>query len=331
MKLGVIGELCIDFIHHGQAEYNPPRRIGGILYSAVSLAVIAPLDEVYPIMNLGSDEFSNICSFLGRFGNIKQDHIFEVERKTRVVNLYYRYHDIEFVCPETKTVKTYDREENSTEPTFAVEFKRVSGALRNLDAILINMVSGIDITLDTLKKIRESFSGYIHLDLHNVVMRTGEEGKRIRSSVENWLDWCTNSDTLQMNEAEINVITPQKLKEYELAEEILSAGEKGTKALVLTRGKKGVTLYRKIEKNILGEKYFELDKTDFTSTESKKFVDSTGCGDVLASGFFYKNAVNSQKDYAAALNYANKLAGAKVELQGVEELHKLTSPSISLS
>jgi sugar/nucleoside kinase (ribokinase family) len=156
-------------------------------------------------------------------------------------------------------------------------------------------------------------------------MKTSEAGKRTPGPVENWLDWCTNSDTLQMNEIEIGVITPQKLKEYEVAEEVLSSGEQGTKALVITRGKKGVTLYRKIEKSILNEKYFELDKSDIQSIESIKFADSTGCGDVLASGFFYKNAANSRKDYFSALNYANKLAGVKVESRGVEELYKLVT------
>jgi sugar/nucleoside kinase (ribokinase family) len=320
MKFGVIGEPCIDFIHRDEKNY---RSLGGILYSVVSLAVIAGENEVYPIMNLGSDEYENICSFLSGFRNIKLDYVFEVEQRTRVVNLYYKDSAVEFVCPKTKSIKTYDREENSTEPTSPVNFDSINPALGNLDALLINMVSGIDITLDTLKKIRESFGRYIHFDLHNVVMRTGDDGERTQSPVENWLDWCINTDTLQMNESEINIISLEKLKEYEVAENILSAGEKGTKALVITRGKKGVTLYRKIEKSVYGEKYFEIDKSDIQGMESNKFIDSTGCGDVLASAFFYKNAVNSQKDYMTALNYANKLAGAKAGLRGVEELHKL--------
>jgi sugar/nucleoside kinase (ribokinase family) len=325
MKFGVIGEPCIDNIHREGAEHNPPRRIGGILYSVVSLAVIAPRDEVYPVMNLGSDEYGNVCSFLNSFENIKQDYIFKVDHPTRVVNLYYKDQTVEFVCPETKMVKIQDREEDSTEPTHPIDYNSISGALGYFDAVLINMVSGTDISLDTLKKIRGSYSGYIHLDLHNVVMKTSEAGKRTPGPVENWLDWCTNSDTLQMNEIEIGVITPQNLKEYEVAEEVLSSGEQGTKALVITRGKKGVTLYRKIEKSILNEKYFELDKSDIQSIESIKFADSTGCGDVLASGFFYKNADNSRKDYFSALNYANKLAGVKVESRGVEELYKLVT------
>lgn len=320
MKFGVIGEPCIDHIHRDGTEY---KSLGGILYSVVSLAVIAPRDEVYPVMNLGSDEYGNICSFLSKFENVRQDHIFKIDHGTRVVNLYYKDQSAEFVCPETTMVRIYDREENSTDPAMPIEFDSISAAMGNLNAVLINMVSGVDITLDTLKKIRESFTGYMHLDLHNVVMRTSEDSKRTPGPVENWLQWCTNSDTLQMNELEISVITPQKLKEYEVAEEVLTSGDKGTKALVITRGKKGVTLYRKIEKSILDEKYFELDKSDIQSTEGIKFTDSTGCGDVLASGFFYKNAINLQKDYFPALNYANKLAGIKTENRGVEELYRL--------
>ncbi len=126
MKFGVIGEPCIDFIHRGGKE---SKSLGGILYSVVSLAVIAPNDEIYPIMNLGADEFDNIISFLGRFRNIKTDFINKAEHKTRVVNLFYKGLEAEFRCPETGMSKTYDREENSTEPTLPVDYDWIKPVL----------------------------------------------------------------------------------------------------------------------------------------------------------------------------------------------------------
>jgi len=41
---------------------------------------------------------------------------------------------------------------------------------------------------------------------------------------------------------------------------------------------------------------------------------------VFGSGFFYENITHNQNDYLAAANYANKLAGAKARLMGVEEM-----------
>lgn len=317
MKLGVIGEPCIDYIHRGSTAKD--KQLGGILYSITSLVVISGKDdEVYPIMNLGNDEFDFVTSFLSKFKNIKHDFINRSEHKTRVVNLYYKNLQDD---SESGIKKTYDREENSTEPTLPVEYDFISKALPVLDGLLVNMVSGADLTLDALKKTRENFQGYIHMDLHNVVMDTKTDGRRLQSPVKDWEDWCSQSDTLQMNESEISVMHSEKMNEYETTDKILSGGK--TKALVITRGKSGVSLYCRVEKNNSGEKYFELDKIDLPAIERNDFKDSTGCGDVFASCFFYKNMVHSDTDFHASLNYANKMASINSALTGVEEINNL--------
>jgi hypothetical protein len=321
MKFGVIGEPCIDFIHRGG---KTSRSLGGVLYSVVSLAVIAGKDEVYPVMNLGSDEYDNITSFIKEFPNIKTDYISKAEQKTRVVNLFYKGLDAEFENPETGKPKTYDREESSTEPTLPVEYSQIEPALKSLDGILINMVSGIDITLESLQKVRENFNGYIHTDLHNIVMQTDAEGNRTQTAVDDWGKWCAQSDTLQMNESEIHAMSGGRLSEYEFAERVLEAGNpKRGKALVITRGKRGVSMFRKVEKKSLGEVYFEIDKTDLPAIESHNFADSTGCGDVFASSFFYKNISVGMSDFSTGLKFANRMSSLKSTIRGVEELHKL--------
>jgi hypothetical protein len=321
MKFGVIGEPCIDFIHRGG---RLSKSLGGILYSVVSLAVIAPAHEVYPIMNLGSDEFENILRFLSQFPNMKTHYINKVEHKTRVVNLYYRGIDIGFNSPENRKPKTYDREESSTEPTLPVEYENIAPVLEELEGILINMVSGVDITLDTLVKLRRNFSGYMHADMHNVVMKTDADGNRTQTSVPEWEHWCSQSDTLQMNESEMNAMHGGKINEYEFAERVLNTGKSNNgKALVVTRGKRGSSLFRKIEKKVVGEIYNEIDKTDLAAVESHNFVDSTGCGDVFAASFFYKNASGNGGDYTSSFKFANRMASLNSALKGVEELHKL--------
>ncbi|MCI0449554.1 MAG: hypothetical protein L0Y79_07185 [Chlorobi bacterium] len=151
MKLGVIGEPCIDYIHRRGTSHE--KQFGGILYSVVSLAVISDGQaDVYPVMNLGEDEYENVTAFLNRFRNIKTDFIYKSHHKTRVVNLYYKE---SASVISTSEKKTYDREESSTEPTLPVEFSQAKETLGWLGGILINMVSGTDIKLDVFKKIRE--------------------------------------------------------------------------------------------------------------------------------------------------------------------------------
>jgi len=315
VKLGVIGEPCVDFIY--RPEKQPEKKLGGILYSTVSLAVISsPENEVYPIMNLGEDEFDSITGFLSGFQNINQEFINKCSHKTRVVSLYYKSHGGS-TTPE-EMMKTYDREESSTQPTLPVSGALLGNAARQLDAILVNLVSGVDIELDTFTELRRLFGGYIHMDLHNLIMRTYEDGSRLREPFEGWENWCSLCDTLQMNETEICVMPPKKTNEEETARIIL--GKENVKALVITRGKEGLSMYWMKDSPSNNK---ELVRSDVKAIERDDFVDSTGCGDVFASSFFYNNCMNKLSYLDSSLEFANKMASWKTSLFGVEELSKL--------
>jgi sugar/nucleoside kinase (ribokinase family) len=299
LKLAVIGEPCVDYIVRGSERTD--KQYGGILYSVISLAVIAGKSvSVFPVMNLGSDEYDNIVSLLKKFGNIQTDFINKSANKTRVVTLTYR-----------ESASGYDRDENSTPPAQPIEFELIKDSLSKLDGILANMVSGVDMTLDTFKMIRENFSVYIHMDLHNLVMQTFPDGTRKRFPLKDWSKWCMVCDTIQMNEAEIAILTGDNVTEHETAEKILKSG---CKAVVVTRGEAGASLYQLKS---------ELKRTDISAVKNENFADSTGCGDVFASSFFYNNVKNGLKDFTEALNSANKTAGKNTTLNGIKELHKL--------
>lgn len=309
MKLAVIGEPCMDYIHRG--EHTTSKQFGGIMYSLVSLAVLSHKTSlVYPVMNLGEDEYENVTGFLKNFSNIDISFIRKVKHKTRVVNLFYRDKDSVL---NVSTKKTYDREENSTEPTFPVEYKQVKDLLPHLNGILVNLVSGVDISLDALQKIRNSFSGYIHMDLHNLVMSTFPDGRREQLPVKEWKEWTSLPDTLQMNESELSILTGDNVTEYETAGKILSNNR--VKTITVTRGRSGVSLYENAADGI--------KRTDFTMINSPDFIDSTGCGDVFASAFFYINSENNLNDLRASVNFANKMASINASLHGVEDLPKL--------
>jgi sugar/nucleoside kinase (ribokinase family) len=109
--------------------------------------------------------------------------------------------------------------------------------------------------------------------------------------------------------------------EYDTAEKILKDGK--VKSLVVTRGRSGVSMYQLKHRSAAGESYYDLDKTDMARIDSELFIDSTGCGDVFAASFFYKNAEFKQKDQHLALNFANKMASLNASLHGVEDLKKL--------
>ena len=218
----------MDFIH--RSAETTQKQFGGILYSLVSLAAISKgKATVYPVMNLGEDEYDNVTQFLNTIGNIDLTYINKTSHRTRVVNLFYKDKDS---ILNVSTKKTYDREENSTEPTMPVEYEQVKSLLPQLNGILVNLVSGVDIELESFKKIRNNFSGYIHMDLHNLVMQTFPDGTRKQMPVKDWQSWVSLPDTLQMNESELNVLTGENVTEYVTAKKILSGGNVNALSLI---------------------------------------------------------------------------------------------------
>lgn len=310
MNYIVIGEPCVDVIHKSNGEVA--NGFGGILYSLVSMSVIANKDDkIFPVMNLGEDEFNNVLELLKRYPNIQTPGIKKVSHETRKVNLYYNLYNADKSA----------RVEKSSEPTYTVDYDQIESLMNNAGAMLINMISGVDITLETLKKIRKNFNGYIHIDIHNIVMDTKDDGSRVHKSVDEWREWCTNSDTVQMNEFEIAVLTGEKLTEYKIAEEILFNKNYEVKGLIVTRGIEGVTGFTTKEKHYGNEKFSDIEHHEVAAIENPHFKDSTGCGDVFASSFTIEYSVN--KDFEKSIHFANRMASLNASLDGIEDLIKL--------
>ena len=310
MNYLVIGEPCVDLIHkdNGSIEHS----YGGVLYSIISLAVLSSAgDTIRPLMNLGEDEYDNITTILKNYPKIQLDGINKVTHPTKKVHLFVSNYG------SGKKAKI----EHSGADTYTLSYESIRPFLDKADALLINMVSGVDISLETLKKIRSDFIGFIHIDIHNLVMRTNAEGFREHTNLPDWREWCTNSDTVQMNEFEVSVMSREKRNDYEIAEEILINLNKEMKGIVVTRGKLGVSGFTKKEKTYGSEKFFDLDKIDVPAVENPKFVDTTGCGDVFGASFTAD--FSRTKDFKKALHYATRTASYKTSLSGIHELHKL--------
>ena len=310
MNYLVIGEPCVDVIHKANGEVT--NSYGGILYSLISLAVLSkPTDNIIPVMNLGEDEFENIVNILKKYPNIKIYGINKVRHPTRKVFLHYNLYN------QDKSARV----EISSEPTYTLDYFQCENYLNMADAVLVNMISGTDITIETLKRIRKNFKKFLHIDIHNVVMLTKPDGSRVHTHVDNWYEWCTNSDTVQMNEFEIATLSREKLSEYKIAEEVLFNKNHDVKGLIVTRGIDGVTGYSRKEKHYGNEKFYDLDHTEISAVENPHFVDSTGCGDVFASSFMLDYSQNN--DFKKSIHYANRMASLNSSLAGIDELYKL--------
>ncbi|MBN1632946.1 MAG: carbohydrate kinase family protein [Ignavibacteria bacterium] len=310
MQFLVIGEPCVDLIHKYDGEVI--TGYGGILYSVISLAVLANHDDIVkPVMNLGGDEHENVINILKEYSNINLDGVYKVDHPTRKVSLFYNMYYSGHSA----------RMETSTAPTYTLEYEKIERFITESDAVLVNMISGIDITLDTMIKIRKNFQKYIHIDIHNLVMSTNKDGTREYTNLQEWRKWCSSADIIQMNEFEVKSMSRIKKNEYGVVEEILIHQKNNVKGVIITKGKLGVSGYVKKEKSFGNQLFFDLDKYDVSAIENPKFKDSTGCGDVFASAFTIDYCRNN--DFIKSLYYATRISSYKTSLEGIEELYKL--------
>lgn len=311
MKYLIIGEPCLDVIHKHNGE--TARSYGGILYSVIAMSVFCRSEDlIVPIMNIGEDESRNVKILLSQYKNIDTSGINTIEFPTRRVNLDYTLYGA-----------NNERFETSTQPTHPIDYSLIEKFLQDADAILINMISGTDITLETMKNIRKNFKGYIHIDIHNLVMKTSDDGMRSYTNPVSWMDWCTNADIVQMNEKEISFLSKETKNEYKVVEKILTDEGKSVKGVILTRGLSGVSGYTQKMKTYGDEKFLDIDKKDLSAIENPDFVDSTGCGDVFASAFVYEFSKDGNFD--KALHFGNRMASYNTSLEGIDQLFKLVN------
>jgi sugar/nucleoside kinase (ribokinase family) len=162
------------------------------------------------------------------------------------------------------------------------------------DGILINMITGFDISIDQLKIIRRNFNGTIYFDVHTLSRGVGLNMKREFRPIPQINEWLSNVDILQCNENELKTIIPNKI-ENESAIEIL---EHGVKIVIITKGDKGAHLYFGSDDKM---------KTNFIEAVKINTVNKIGCGDIFGAVFFYSYI--STRDVSKSLMLANR-AGA---------------------
>jgi sugar/nucleoside kinase (ribokinase family) len=160
----------------------------------------------------------------------------------------------------------------------------ISG-LNRFDGILINMITGFDITLDQLIKIRNDYSGLIFIDIHTLSRGLNKDYKREFRTIPDFQDWAKCLDIIQVNQSELYTLSNKK-NEMEIVEELFSLG---VKIICVTKGEFGARVYYKNQNEIASY---------FVAARKINNPNVIGCGDVFGASFFYsyirnKNAIDS--------------------------------------
>jgi len=300
MIIPVIGHICLDVIHHHDGTTS--ESYGGIYFAVATLAnLLDPKnDTVRPVFGIGKSDYDALIEQLKQYPNVDVSGIYKINGLSNQVELTYSSSDARV-----------ERSLNIADP---IPWKKIRPELDAADIVLVNMISGFDILLDTLDELRmetRDSQTPVYLDIHSLTLGINEDRTRFHRPVETWRRWAFMLHAVQMNEEEAAVVSPEKLDESSLARHVLALN---TKSLFITRGKRGCSLFVDNHKHI--------EEVDYIGLQPKGPVDPTGCGDVFGAAYCAHYA--KTHDILKSAAFANTIAGTKVQFPGSSQIDKLS-------
>lgn len=263
MRLLVLGHLSIDVMH--SADGSESEEPGGMFRSVAALSSLCGRnDRIVPVAAVGTKEYAQILARFEALPGVETNGLFRQSVPVHRVHYYFR--DAE------------DYVECARELAPPIPFQRIRPHL-DVDGILINMVSGVDIGLETLDEIRMAVRNEgipIHLDYHNLTTSVNDRFERVRRPLVEWRRWAFMVETVQCNEEEIGGLTLEGLPETATAGHMMTLGVKG---VVVTRGARGVTVYTSQHKALMRE-----DVPVPAGSEPRTAI---GLGDIFGAAFWF--------------------------------------------
>jgi sugar/nucleoside kinase (ribokinase family) len=297
MKFLVVGHLCLDVIH--PVEGPEVESYGGIYYSVGTLAALTDKsDRVVPVFGVNENEYQALIDHLSQFPNVDTSGIFRFDEPTNRVHLYYR---------DSQT-----RRECSRDVAKPIPYKKIRPHL-SVDGILVNMISGFDVEVETLDLMRMAIRSEnipVHFDYHSLTLGINGKHERFLQPLQNWRRWAFMMDTVQLNEEEIAGLSVEKLTEQQVVHHLLTLAVKG---VVVTRGERGASLFYNAQKHVV--------RKDVAGIDAESTQDTTGCGDVFGAAFLYRYV--KTKDLMGSSEFANHVAASKVHRVGSDQLGAL--------
>lgn len=300
MNFLVIGHLCHDVIH--PVEGPEVQSYGGIYYAVATLGALADAsDRIVPVFGVNRNDYTPLVQHLAEtYPVVDTSGIFAFDEPTNSVHLFYRSGGTRIEC--------------SKDIAAPIPFARIKDFL-DVDGVLVNMISGFDITVNTLDEIRLAVRDRripIHFDYHSLTLGIQQNHERFRRPVSDWRRWAFMTDTVQLNEEEIAGLTLEKLSEEQTAGHFLTLAVKG---LIVTRGERGATVFYNDHKTMV--------RKDIPGRPVERSRDATGCGDVFGAAF-HLHYVRTH-DLLASAEFANAVAAVKAQMVGAENMHRLRS------
>lgn len=261
-RVGVVGALVWDEIHGRDPRAAPVTEWGGIAYALAGFdAALDPDWELVPLVKVGRDLAEPAERFVRTLTRVAPSNRLALvdAANNRVV---LRYETSERRC---------ERMSGGVPPW---TWDELGPMVRDLDAVYINFISGFELCLGTATALRQAFDGPIYADLHSLMLGMGRDGLRALRPLPDAPNWYRCFDFIQMNEAEMQQLSPDPLQ---LAGHILDAG---ASALLVTMGPRGAVYVAG------GGADSAVVRSALVKAPVVETLDPTGCGDVFGATVF---------------------------------------------
>jgi len=217
MNFLVIGHSVVDkIIDKDRISIKP----GGIFYAVVSLlSQIQIEDKLYLCSSIDKE---NEMLFKDAYGRIEKEFLVYVDS-----------------IPKVELVVHLTGERKETYSQTAQNLLLPTNDLSRFDGILINMISGYDVSLKQIQQLRKDYKGLIYFDVHTFSRGVDKNLNRIFRRITNFNEWAECIEILQANESELLTLSDQK-DEAGIVEELFSYG---IKQIIITRAERGATIF----------------------------------------------------------------------------------------
>ncbi len=263
MKFLLVGHFCYDVLHPADAPEQ--EQLGGIYYAAAMLSALAgKADTITPVCGIAREDFARTAAAFEALPGVSTDALYKLDSPTNRVHLFPGPEGVTTVC--------------SRDIAPPIPFERIRRYLK-ADAVLVNMISGFDIALETLDQIRMAARDDaipVHFDFHNLTLGINERHDRFRRPVEAWRRWAFMVDTIQLNEEELAGLDERPAGEDQTVGHILTLGVKG---VLVTRGARGRTVFTDVHKHVT--------RTDLPAVPPPEDKVLIAAGDRFGAAFLY--------------------------------------------